>query len=214
MAVEGRIILLPLLGMTMALSVWLLLAPHPVLKGLALLGWSLVIFSLMFFRDPHREIPPDAQAFLSPADGKVVEIKPIGRDDHIGGEALQISIFLSIFNVHAQRVPFDGEVTATDYRPGKFLAAFNHRANEENEQALSFFKANGGNFIVKQVAGLVARRVINYMHTGQQAQRGERLGFIRFGSRVVIILPADFDVRVKVGDRVSGTTSIIGYFAT
>ncbi len=213
MAVEGRIILLPLLAMSLAVSVWLQLAPHPVLKGLTLLGWVLVLFSLMFFRDPQREPPPDALAFLAPADGRVVQIKPIGRDDHIGGEALQISIFLSLFNVHTQRVPFDGEVTATDYRPGRFLAAFNQRASAENEQALSFFKANSGNFTVKQIAGLLARRVISYMQPGQQVHRGERLGFIRFGSRVEIILPADFDLRVKVGDRVSGTTSIIGYFA-
>ncbi len=214
MAVEGRIILLPLLALSLAVSVWLQLAPHPVLKGLTLVGWVLVLFSLMFFRDPQREPPLDARAFLAPADGRVVEVKPIGRDDHIGGEAVQISIFLSLFNVHAQRVPFDGEVTATDYQPGRFLAAFNQRASAENEQAVTFFKANGGNFTVKQIAGLLARRVISYMQPGRQVRRGERLGFIRFGSRVDIILPADFDLRVKVGDRVNGTTSIIGYFAT
>jgi phosphatidylserine decarboxylase len=214
MAVEGRIIILPLLAAALIVSAWLQLAPHPVLKGLTLLGWALVLFSLMFFRDPQREPPSDTLAFLAPADGRVVQIKPIGRDDHIGGEAVQVSIFLSVFNVHTQRVPFDGEVTATDYRPGSFLAAFNQRASAENEQAVSFFKSNGGNFTVKQIAGVLARRVISYMQPGRIVRRGERLGFIRFGSRVDIILPADFDLRIKVGDRVSGTTSIIGYFAS
>ncbi len=213
MAVEGRIILLPLLAVTLVLTFLVQWWPHPVLEGLTILCWVLVLFSLMFFRDPSRQAPSDALAFVSPADGKVIEIVPVGPDAHIGGEAQRVTIFLSIFNVHAQRVPCDAEVTGTDYHSGGFRAAFDHRASEENEQAVSFFAAKGGNFTVKQVAGLVARRIINYMQPGAVVHRGERLGFIRFGSRVDIILPADFDLRIKVGDRVTGTTSIIGYFS-
>lgn len=213
MAVEGRIILLPLLAVTLVLTIMVQGWPHPVLRGLTILCWVLVLFVLMFFRDPSREAPADSLAFVSPADGKVIEIVPVGVDEHIGGEAQRVTIFLSIFNVHAQRVPCDAQVTGTDYQSGAFLAAFNRRASEENEQAVSFFTAKGGNFTVKQVAGLVARRIINYMQPGTAVHRGERLGFIRFGSRVDIILPADFDLRIKVGDRVSGTTSIIGYFS-
>ncbi len=213
MAVEGRIILLPLLVMTLVLTFLVQGWPHPVLRGLTILCWVLVLFVLMFFRDPSREAPADSLAFVSPADGKVIEIVPVGVDEHIGGEAQRVTIFLSIFNVHAQRVPCDAQVTGTDYQSGAFLAAFNRRASEENEQAVSFFTAKGGNFTVKQIAGLVARRIINYMQPGATVHRGERLGFIRFGSRVDIILPADFDLRITVGDRVSGTTSIIGYFS-
>ncbi len=213
MAVEGRIILLPILAVALVLTLLIRGWPHPVLEGLTILSWVLVLFVLMFFRDPSRVAPADPLAFVSPADGKVIEIVPVGLDAHIGGEAQRVSIFLSIFNVHAQRVPCDAEVTGTDYHRGAFLAAFNRRASDENEQAVSFFTAKGGNFTVKQVAGLIARRIINYMEPGHAARRGERLGFIRFGSRVDILLPADFDLRIKVGDRVSGTTSIIGYFS-
>ena len=143
----------------------------------------------------------------------MVAIQPIGYDEHIGGEALQVAIFLSLFSVHVQRVPSDGLVDSTLYRPGRYLAAFKPRASEENEQAVTYFTGNEGKFMVKQIAGTLARRVICHMRPHILVQRGDRLGFIRFGSRVEIIVPADFRLQVKMGERVKGAATIIGYFA-
>lgn len=214
MAPEGRIILLPLLSLAIVATAGLIWVPQVWLKTLAGLMWLLVAFSLQFFRDPQRGLPEDSRAFISPADGRVVTIKAIGHDEDLQAEALRITIFLSIFNVHAQWVPIDARVVDTRYQRGKFLAAFNHRASHENEQGVTLFTSEGGKFVVKQIAGAIARRILSYMRPGEDVHRGDRLGFIRFGSRVDIILPADFQVRVRVGDKVRGTTSIIGYFAS
>lgn len=214
MAPEGRIILYPLLSLAVVATAGLIWAPQVWLKSLTGLMWLLVAFSLQFFRDPQRGLPEDPRAFISPADGRVVAIKAIGYHDDLQAEALQISIFLSIFNVHAQWVPIDAHVEETRYHRGKFLAAFNHRASDENEQGVTLFTSEGGKFMVKQITGAIARRILSYMRPGEDVHRGDRLGYIRFGSRVDIILPADFQVRVKVGDKVRGTTSIIGTFAS
>jgi len=214
MAPEGRIILAPLLGLAVLAGVGLLLAPHPWLQVVTGFIWVLAGLSLVFFRDPVRVPPTDPHAFVSPADGKVVAIQPIEYDEHIGGEALQVAIFLSLFNVHVQRVPADGRVDSTRYHSGRFLAAFKPRASEENEQAVTYFTGNGCKFTVKQIAGILARRVICHMCPHSAVQRGDRLGFIRFGSRVEIIVPADFQLQVTIGKRVKGATTIIGYFSS
>lgn len=213
MAPEGRIILVPLLVLVVLSGVGLLLAPSPWLQGVTGFLWVLAGLSLVFFRDPVRVPPKDPRAFVSPGDGKVVAIQPVGYDKHLGGEALQIAIFLSMLNVHVQRVPADARVDSTRYRPGRFLAAFKPEASEENEQAVTCFTGNGGKFTVKQIAGTLARRVICHMQPHILVQRGDRLGFIRFGSRVEIIVPADFRLQVKMGERVKGAATIIGYFA-
>ncbi len=214
MAPEGRIILIPLLILAVLSGVGLILAPRPWLQVVTGFLWVLAGLSLVFFRDPVRVPPTDPHAFVSPADGKVVAIQPIGYDEHIGGEALQVAIFLSLFSVHVQRVPSDGLVDSTLYRPGRYLAAFKPRASEENEQAVTYFTGNEGKFTVKQIAGTIARRVICHMRPHSSVRRGERMGFIRFGSRVEIIVPADFQLQVTIGERVKGTTTIIGYFSS
>ena len=134
------------------------------------------------------------------------------KDEEIGS-AKQISIFLSIFNVHRQRVPLSGKVISKQYNSGKFLAAFNHKASLDNEQMVVKFETeNGKQYKIKQIAGLIARRIFNYMEPEIMVQRGERLGFIRFGSRVDIIVPADFQINVNLGDAVLGNQTIIGTF--
>lgn len=214
MAPEGRIILVPLLILVILSSLGLLWVSHPWLKVVVGLSWVLAGFALIFFRDPVRVPPEDPRAVVSPADGRVVAIQPVARDEHLGGEALRVSVFLSLFNVHAQRVPADARVDSTRYRPGRFLAAFKPGAGEENEQAVTYFTGNGGKFTVKQIAGTLARRIICHMQPHSSVQRGDRLGFIRFGSRVEIFLPADFQLRIKVGERVKGVATVLGYFAT
>jgi len=209
-APEGKIILIPLLLLFITGMGIYTVSPSTGLKWVNIVLVVLTVFSLYFFRDPER-IVPNLDGFLSPADGKIVNIIDI-EDDEIG-KAKQISIFLSIFNVHSQRVPFSGKVISKQYNPGKFLAAFNHKASQDNEQTLVAFKAeNGEIYKIKQIAGLLARRILNYMEPENSVQRGDRLGFIRFGSRVDIIIPDDFQIDVSVGDMVKGNKTIIGRF--
>jgi len=209
-APEGKIILIPLLFLVLTGMGIYILSPSIGLKYMNLVLVVLTIFSLYFFREPQRLVP-DLDGFLSPADGKIIQIIDI-EDDEIGN-AKQISIFLSIFNVHSQRVPLSGKVISKQYSPGKFLAAFYHKASQDNEQTLVTFETeNGEKYKIKQIAGLIARRILNYMEPENMVQRGDRLGFIRFGSRVDIIVSEDFHIDVSVGDMVRGNKTIIGQF--
>ena len=209
-ASEGKIILIPLFLLVIAGTGIQAYYPSVGLKWINLTLSVLTLFSLYFFRDPQR-IPPNNNGFLSPADGKVVQI--INVEDEEIGPAKQISIFLSVFNVHRQRVPLSGKVISKQYNSGKFLAAFNHKASMDNEHTAVLFETeNGKRYKIKQIAGFVARRILNYMEPENMVQRGQRLGFIRFGSRVDIILPRDFQIDVSLGDMVQGNKTIIGQF--
>ena len=209
-APEGKIILIPLLLLVLAGTGIYSYYPSEVLKWINLMVALLILFSLYFFRDPQR-ISPNNHGFISPGDGKIVQI--IDIEDADIGKAKQISIFLSVFNVHSQRVPISGKVVSKAYNPGKFLAAFNHKASLDNEQTVVMFETESGKrYKIKQIAGLIARRILNYMEPELLVERGQRLGFIRFGSRVDIIVPEDFQIDVSLGDVVEGNLSIIGHF--
>ena len=209
-APEGKIILIPLLLLVLAGTGIQAYYPSEGLKWINLTMALLTLFSLYFFRDPQR-IPPNNEGFLSPGDGKVVQIVDV-EDGEIG-KAQQISIFLSVFNVHSQRVPLSGKVISKTYNSGKFLAAFNHKASLDNEQTVVMFETKSGKmYKIKQIAGLIARRILNYMEPENRVERGQRLGFIRFGSRVDIIVPEDFQIDVSLGDMVRGNQTIIGRF--
>ena len=209
-APEGKIIIIPLLLFVLAGTGIQAYYPSEGLKWINLGLAVLTLFSLYFFRDPQR-IPPNDNGFLSPADGKVVQI--IDVEDEEIGPAKQISIFLSVFNVHRQRVPLSGKVISKNNNSGKFLAAFNHKASLDNEQTVVTFETeNGKRYKIKQIAGLIARRILNYMEPENRVERGQRLGFIRFGSRVDIIVPPEFQIDVSLGDMVRGNQTIIGRF--
>ena len=212
-AVEGKIILVPVILLALAttgISVYSQMGGSG-LKGVNIALWLFILFSLYFFRDPVRIPLGEGNQMVSPADGKVVQILDV--DDPDIGKAKQISIFLSVFNVHCQRVPLAGKVISTFYNPGKFLAAFNHKASMDNEQtAIVFETEDGTKYKVKQIAGLIARRILNYMESEMVVEKGQRLGFIRFGSRVDIIVPPNFKINVSLGDIVEGNLSIIGEF--
>ena len=209
-APEGKIILIPLLLLVIMGTAIQTYYPTGGLKWINLFLAFITLFSLYFFRDPQR-IPPNIDGFISPADGKIVQIKNI--EDEELGNALQISIFLSVWNVHSQRVPLSGKVLSREYNPGKFFAAFKHKASQDNEQTSVLFEgAKGNKFKVKQIAGWIARRIINYMEPEKNVERGERLGFICFGSRVDIIVPEKFQLDVSLGDIVRGNQTIIGRF--
>ena len=209
-APEGKIILIPLLLLVLAGTGIQAYYPSEGLKWINLTMALLTLFSLYFFRDPQR-IPPNNDGFLSPGDGKVVQI--IDVEDAEIGKAKQISIFLSVFNVHSQRVPLSGKVISKTYNSGKFLAAFNHKASLDNEQTVVMFETESGKrYKIKQIAGVIARRILNYMEPENRVKRGQRLGFIRFGSRVDIIVPPEFQIDVSLGDMVRGNQTIIGRF--
>jgi phosphatidylserine decarboxylase len=175
----------------------------------ALFFWIVLVFMIQFFRDPPREIPADPNAVLSPADGRVVSVERV-RDPYLERDALKISVFMNVFNAHSNRSPVDGEVRNTWYFPGSFLNADLAKASLENERAALWIKTpKGADVTCVQVAGLVARRILCYAKTGHILKRGERFGFIRFGSRVDLFLPLDATPRAAVGDKVYATESVL-----
>lgn len=163
----------------------------------------LSVFVAWFFRDPERSVPEGEELILSPADGRVIEV----RSRPEGGN--KIGIFLSIFDVHVNRLPVSGRVAAVEYRKGRFLAAWKTIASDENERCGVLLESGGESVRVVQVAGLVARRIICRLQPGETVRRGERYGLIRFGSRVDIYLPAGAEVTATVGDKVKGGSDVI-----
>ena len=174
-------------------------------------SWLLwmVAFALMlvalwiayFFRDPDRTGPRGERLVIAPADGRVVEIVEVDEPSFFRARAVRISIFMNIFNVHVNRYPVSGVVRYKHYNPGKFLNAANDKASLENEQESVGIETGGRPVLVRQIAGLIARRIANYALVGADARQGERMGIIRFGSRVDVFLPVGSTVRVKLGDR-------------
>ncbi len=176
---------------------------------LAVLAWIAAIFILQFFRDPARAIPAQANAVLSPADGKVVLVAK-ARDPYLDRDALKISVFMNVFNVHSNRSPVDGTVRNKWYHAGSFLNAALDKASLENERnALHIVTTGGIDVTCVQIAGLVARRILCYVGPGDALARGQRYGFIRFGSRVDVYLPPATAPQVAVGDTVYATTTIL-----
>ena len=171
---------------------------------------GLFLFVTWFFRDPERSIPEDPKSIVSPGDGKVVEIVP-EEDPLLEESYTRISIFLNVFNVHVNRVPISGKIQATRYNPGKFLNAASHKASLDNEQSAILLNNGHVTILVKQIAGLIARRIVCWAKEGDEYERGQRFGLIRFGSRVDIFVPEGTEIKVAVGDIVSGGSSIIGF---
>ena len=176
---------------------------------LAALVWIVAVFILQFFRDPAREIPAQTNAVLSPADGKVVLVAK-ARDPYLDRDALKISVFMNVFNVHSNRSPVDGKVRNKWYHAGSFLNAALDKASLENERnALHIVTSGGVDVTCVQIAGLIARRILCYVGPGDALARGQRYGFIRFGSRVDVYLPPATASLVAVGDTVYATTTIL-----
>lgn len=175
----------------------------------ALPFWIAVLFVLQFFRDPPRQIPADPEALVSPADGRIVAVEN-ARDPWLDRDAVKVSVFMNVFNVHSNRAPVDGEVRQAWYHPGAFVNAALDKASVENERnALWFRTSTGADVTCVQVAGLVARRILCYVSVGDRLAKGDRFGFIRFGSRVDLYLPPGTRVVASLGDRVSAGTSVL-----
>lgn len=171
--------------------------------------WLIALFVLQFFRDPPREIPADPSAILSPADGRVVAVER-AEDPYLKREALKFSVFMNVFNVHSNRSPVDGEVCEVRYQAGKFVNAALSKASSENERNAVLIRLPGGADVTcVQIAGLIARRILCYVKTGDQLTRGQRFGFIRFGSRVDVYLPLSAVPKVSVGDKVYAASTVL-----
>jgi phosphatidylserine decarboxylase len=163
-------------------------------------------FVFSFFRNPERVIPSEPGAVVSPGDGRVMVVT---EEEHAGRPGKRVSIFLAVWNVHVNRSPAAGTITRMDYRPGKFLAAMRERASLENEQNIFTLSTDAGEIVFKQIAGLIARRVVSWKKAGEKVARGERIGLVRFGSRVDLWVPNEAEIVVKVGDNVKGGSSVL-----
>jgi len=171
--------------------------------------WVAVIFVLQFFRDPARSAPEDPRAVLAPADGRIVAVGK-ARDPWLERDALKISVFMNVFNVHSNRSPVDGTVRQRWYHPGSFVNAALDKASTENERnALWLRTRSGADVTCVQIAGLVARRILCYVEAGAELVRGQRYGFIRFGSRVDLYLPLDAEVNAALGEKVRAGETVL-----
>ena len=180
---------------------------HWVIVAIVLVCFALFVFS--FFRDPERAIPSEPGAIVCPGDGRVVVVTD---EDYAGLPGKRISIFLAVWNVHVNRAPAAGIITKMEYRPGKFLAAMRERASMENEQNVFTLSTDAGEMVFKQIAGLIARRVVSWKKAGERVARGERIGLVRFGSRVDVWVPRDADILVRVGENVKGGSSVLAHW--
>jgi phosphatidylserine decarboxylase len=170
--------------------------------------WIVVAFVVQFFRDPPRTAPSDPDAVVSPADGRIVVVEK-ARDPYLDRDAVKISVFMNVFDAHSNRSPVDGVVRNTWYHAGSFVNASLSKASLENERAALWLSTSRGDVTCVQVAGLIARRILCYARTGQRLGRGERFGFIRFGSRVDVYLPPDAVPKASVGDKVYATSTTL-----
>jgi len=191
----------------------------PLIAAAVLLGWLtrpawatipllLASFFLWFFRDPERTVPATAGAVVSPGDGKVTDISTLTTGNDM---QLRISIFLNVFNVHVNRSPISGTIRDVHYRRGKYLNAMNVVSAEQNEQNIVTIEGEGQKVVFKQIAGLLARRIVFYPKIGDRLERGQRVGLIKFGSRVDLLLDASARPNVKIGDQVKGGESVVAY---
>jgi len=199
-----------LFGLVNLLSFYYLSFYSPWLSWLIFLVTSgLLVFVISFFRIPKRQFTLNENAILAPADGKVVAIEEVKADEYFSDTRIQISIFMSPLNVHVNRNPVSGEVVYSQYHPGRYLMAWHPKSSTENERHTVVYKTHGKEVLIKQIAGFLAKRIINYLKPGMKVKQAEEMGFIRFGSRVDILLPKEAKIRVKIGDKPRGGITVI-----
>ena len=199
-----------ILGVINLLSFYLLSFDYPVLTAIiVIITLGLFIFLVSFFRIPKRVHTINENAIVAPADGKVVVIEEVQADEYFTDRRIQVSIFMSPLNVHVNRNPISGEVTYIQYHKGKYLVAWHPKSSTENERHSVVYRKDGKEILVKQIAGALAKRIVNYLQAGQKVKQAEEMGFIKFGSRVDILLPLNAKINVKIGDRPQGGVTVI-----
>jgi phosphatidylserine decarboxylase len=186
-----------------------------VLFGVGILLSFITLWVVYFFRDPERTVVSQPGMLIAPADGRIVRIDTLASHPFVGPNTIQVSIFLSVFNVHVNRVPASGRIEYVKYHPGKFMAAYLDKASLDNEQTEIGMSTDGGRRITfKQIAGVLARRIVCKLSEGDRVSVGGRFGMIKFGSRVDLLVPEDSRLTVRVGDHVRGGETVMGYLST
>jgi len=203
---------IPALSISLGLFIVFVLSQNMLGLAGTLIFLILSTFFLFFFRDPERKVPKDGNLILAPADGKVILIKPFGNLEFVGGEGTLVSVFMSLFNVHVNRTPVSGEVKYFRYNPGKFFPAFRDKASLENEQTELGLENEHGKVVLKQIAGILARRIVCKLKHGDLVKAGDRFGMIKFGSRLDLFLPQNVHIEVKLNQKVKAGETIIGIF--
>jgi phosphatidylserine decarboxylase len=197
-------------GVINAVSIWFLSEKYPLLAGLIfLLTAGVWLFLISFFRIPNRTLTIDGNKIICPADGKVVVIEETHDVEYFKDKRLQVSIFMSPLNVHVNRNAVSGEVLYSKYHPGKYLVAWDPKSSTDNERHSVVYKINGTEILVKQIAGALARRIVNYLKPGMKVQQGDEMGFIKFGSRVDVLLPVGTKVNVQLNQMVQGGVTVL-----
>ena len=169
----------------------------------------MLVFVISFFRIPQREYTTDDNAIIAPADGKIVAIEEIQADEYFTDRRLQVSIFMSPLNVHVNRNPVGGEVAYSQYHKGKYLVAWHPKSSTDNERHTTVYRNNEKEVLVKQIAGAVAKRIVNYLQVGQKVDQAGEMGFIKFGSRVDVLLPLNAELKVRIGESSKGGVTVI-----
>jgi phosphatidylserine decarboxylase len=197
-------------GVINILSFYFLSFETPIISwAIFIVTFGLLLFIISFFRIPKRTFKLQENAILAPADGKVVVIEEVQADEYFKDRRMQVSIFMSPANVHVNRNPVSGEVVYSQYHKGKYLVAWHPKSSTENERHSVVYRTNGKEILVKQIAGALAKRIVNYLQPGQKVEQSGEMGFIKFGSRVDLLLPLDAKIHVKIGDKPVGGTTLI-----
>jgi phosphatidylserine decarboxylase len=193
------------------LTVLLIMPRYPIIGWIIAVGITgLLIFILSFFRIPDRDYTESDEVIIAPCDGTVVVIEEVEADEYFKDKRLQLSIFMSPLNVHVNRNPVSGEVLYSQYHKGKYLVAWHPKSSTENERHSVVYKHKDKEMLVKQIAGALAKRIVNYLKPGDKVQQGGEMGFIKFGSRVDLLLPLDTKVEVKINQKVKGGLTVLG----
>jgi phosphatidylserine decarboxylase len=199
-----------LFGAINILSFYYISLPAPAISWTIFISTlGLLLFLISFFRIPNRKLTTDDSAIVSPADGTVVAIEEVQADEYFADRRIQVSVFMSPLNVHVNRNPVSGEVAYSQYHKGKYLVAWHPKSSTENERHTVVYKTNGKEILVKQIAGALAKRICNYLQPGMQVKQTDEMGFIKFGSRVDLLLPLDAKVNVKIGDKPKGGVTVV-----
>jgi len=197
-------------GIINIISFYFISYSFPVLSWIIFIATLiLLLFIISFFRIPNRKLTIQDNIIVAPADGKVVAIEEVEADEYFTDRRIQVSIFMSPLNVHVNRNPVTGDILYSQYHKGKYLVAWHPKSSTENERHSVVYRSNGKDLLVKQIAGALAKRIVNYLEQGQQVKQTEEMGFIKFGSRVDLLLPINADVQVKIGETALGGVTVV-----
>jgi phosphatidylserine decarboxylase len=199
-----------LFGILNVMSFYFISPATPIISWIIfIVTFGLLVFLISFFRIPKRQYSFSEEAILAPADGVVVAIEKVKADEYFTDERIQVSIFMSPLNVHVNRNPVSGEVAYSQYHKGKYLVAWHPKSSSLNERHTVVYRKKGKEILMKQIAGALAKRISNYLQPGQQVQQGAEMGFIKFGSRVDLLLPTDSRIAVKIGERAKSGITVV-----